>query len=162
MIPAASVAEAPFRDVPPNHWAAQAVETLRQAGIVEAIRGGLQVQTTRGRNTNGNEGAMNRAPTGGIGQCFCWLGIDSGGPAWAHDVKDPVCRMTTDTDTTPYRETINGKTYYFCSDTCKAKFDKVAGLVCHAERSRLAAGQVRTYRLTLTAPPHPLPDRPSR
>ncbi len=24
----------PFRDVPPNHWAAQAVETLRQKGIV--------------------------------------------------------------------------------------------------------------------------------
>ncbi len=24
-----------FRDVPPDHWAAQAVETLRQKGIVE-------------------------------------------------------------------------------------------------------------------------------
>jgi len=24
----------PFRDVPPDHWAAQAVETLRQMGIV--------------------------------------------------------------------------------------------------------------------------------
>ena len=32
--------------------------------------------------------------------------------------------MMTDTDTTPYRETVNGKTYYFCSDGCKAKFDK--------------------------------------
>lgn len=29
-----AVSGGPFRDVPPNHWAAQAVETLRQQGIV--------------------------------------------------------------------------------------------------------------------------------
>ena len=30
----------PFRDVPPNHWAAQAVETLRKAGIVQGYPSG--------------------------------------------------------------------------------------------------------------------------
>ena len=29
-----------FRDVPPDHWAARAVETLRRAGIVRGYPGG--------------------------------------------------------------------------------------------------------------------------
>lgn len=81
------------------------------------------------------------------------------GAAHAHDVKDPVCRMMTDTDTTPYRETINGKTYYFCSDGCKAKFDKAPASYVTLNAA-LAAGRVHTYRLALTAPPHPVPGRP--
>ena len=81
------------------------------------------------------------------------------GPALAHDVKDPVCRMMTDTDTTPYRETVNGKTYYFCSDGCKAKFDKSPAAYVTLN-ARLAGGLVRTYRLALDAPPHPVPGRP--
>lgn len=100
---------------------------------------------------------MNRAPTGWI---LTVLLLVSGGAAWAHDVKDPVCRMTTDTDTTPYRETINGKTYYFCSDACKAKFDK-APTSYVALNDKLAAGLVRTYHLALTTPPHPQPGRPT-
>ena len=31
---AAPISPGPFRDVPPGHWAAQSVETLRRAGIV--------------------------------------------------------------------------------------------------------------------------------
>ncbi len=81
------------------------------------------------------------------------------GPALAHDVKDPVCRMMTDTDTTPYREAVNGKTYYFCSDGCKAKFDKSPAAYVTLNAG-LAAGRVRTYRLDLDAPPHPAPGRP--
>ena len=73
--------------------------------------------------------------------------------AQAHDVKDPVCRMSTDADTTPYRETINGKTYYFCSANCRAKFDQ-APTAYVTLNTRLAAGQTRTYHLALTAPPH--------
>ena len=45
-------------------------------------------------------------------------------PAFAHDIKDPVCRMTVDTDTTPYQRTVDGKTYYFCSTKCESQFDK--------------------------------------
>ena len=81
------------------------------------------------------------------------------GPALAHDVKDPLCRMMTDTDTTPYRETVNGKTYYFCSDGCKAKFDKSPAAYVTLNAG-LAAGQVHTYRLDLEAPPHPITNQP--
>ena len=86
------------------------------------------------------------------------LAVLAAGPAWAHDVKDPVCRMTTDTDTTPYRETVGGKTYYFCSDGCKARFDhSPASYLTLAQR--LAHGG-QTYRLDFRAPPHPVPGRP--
>lgn len=81
------------------------------------------------------------------------------GPALAHDVKDPVCRMMTDTDTTPYRETVNGKTYYFCSDGCKAKFDKAPAAYVTLNAG-LAAGHVRTYHLDLDAPAHPVSGQP--
>ncbi len=99
---------------------------------------------------------MNRAPT-----VVLLAGLLGGGSvAWAHDVKDPVCRMMTDTDTTPYRETVNGKTYYFCSDGCKAKFDQ-APTSYVTLNARLAGGLIRTYRLSLNAPPHPIPGRPT-
>jgi len=40
----------PFRDVPPNHWAAQAVETLRQKGIVRGYPSGVyRTQPTTGK-----------------------------------------------------------------------------------------------------------------
>lgn len=102
---------------------------------------------------------MSRAPTGWT--LFVLLaGMGSSGPAaWAHDVKDPVCRMMTDTDTTPYRETVNGKTYYFCSDGCQAKFDHAPASYVTLNAA-LATGKARSYRLALTAPPHPVSGRP--
>ena len=81
-------------------------------------------------------------------------------PAQAHDVKDPVCRMMTDTDTTPYRETVGGKTYFFCSDGCKARFDKAPAAYVTLNKG-LASGQARSYRLVLDAPPRPVPGRPT-
>ena len=99
---------------------------------------------------------MNRAPT-------VWMflvGITLCGSAVrAHDVKDPVCRMMTDTDTTPYRETVGGKTYYFCSDGCKAKFDKAPASYVTLN-TRLGGGLVRTYHLALDALTFPVPGRP--
>ena len=74
--------------------------------------------------------------------------------AAAHDVKDPVCRMTTDSDTTPFRETVNGKTYYFCSEACQAKFDKSPASYVTLQAA-LAEGIRRHYTVKLTAPPHP-------
>jgi len=103
---------------------------------------------------------MSRAPTVWAWFVVVLAGLLSGGvAAWAHDVKDPVCRMMTDTDTTPYRETVNGKTYYFCSNGCKAKFDKAPASYVTLN-ARLAGGLIRTYRLVLDAPPHPVPGRP--
>ena len=37
--------------------------------------------------------------------------------------KDPVCGMSVDEKTTKLRSEHIGKTFYFCSQTCKATFD---------------------------------------
>jgi Cu+-exporting ATPase len=37
-------------------------------------------------------------------------------------VKDPVCGMTVDPHATPYRHEHRGRTWYFCSAGCKARF----------------------------------------
>lgn len=44
------------------------------------------------------------------------------GVAFAHDVKDPVCRMTVDSDTAGYHRKLGGKTFFFCSRACQSKF----------------------------------------
>lgn len=38
-------------------------------------------------------------------------------------VIDLVCGMEIDAKTAPAQSTIQGKTYYFCSQECKNKFD---------------------------------------
>ncbi len=40
----------------------------------------------------------------------------------AEGVRDPVCGMTVDPQTTPHRQSLAGNTYYFCSAGCHAKF----------------------------------------
>ncbi|MBW7883018.1 MAG: YHS domain-containing protein [Caldilineaceae bacterium] len=39
-------------------------------------------------------------------------------------VKDPVCGMMVDTETTQLKSEYKGKTYYFCAPGCKTAFDK--------------------------------------
>lgn len=39
-------------------------------------------------------------------------------------VHDPVCGMTVNQDLTEYRSDYKGRSYYFCNETCKTKFDK--------------------------------------
>ena len=38
-------------------------------------------------------------------------------------VTDPVCKMTIDENKAVGKSDYNGKTYYFCAASCKAKFD---------------------------------------
>lgn len=38
--------------------------------------------------------------------------------------KDPVCGMSVDAKTARAAAVHDGTTYYFCSDTCREKFDK--------------------------------------
>ena len=38
--------------------------------------------------------------------------------------KDPICGMMVDEKTAKHKSDYKGKTYYFCSQFCKAKFDK--------------------------------------
>lgn len=39
------------------------------------------------------------------------------------EVKDPVCGMKVDSSKALYKSEYEGKTYYFCSEGCKKKFD---------------------------------------
>ena len=41
----------------------------------------------------------------------------------AEKVKDPVCGMMIDAASAKGKSEHEGKTYYFCSDSCKKKFD---------------------------------------
>jgi YHS domain-containing protein len=38
--------------------------------------------------------------------------------------KDPICGMNVDEKTAKFKSGYKGKTYYFCSQGCKATFDK--------------------------------------
>jgi YHS domain-containing protein len=38
--------------------------------------------------------------------------------------KDPICGMMVDEKTAKLKSDYMGKTYYFCSQTCKTTFDK--------------------------------------
>jgi len=42
--------------------------------------------------------------------------------AAAHDVKDPVCRMTVDSDTAKWKHRLGSRSFYFCSKDCLNKF----------------------------------------
>jgi YHS domain-containing protein len=39
-------------------------------------------------------------------------------------VKDPVCGMQVDDKTAKFQSNHQGKTYFFCSEDCKRKFDQ--------------------------------------
>lgn len=45
-----------------------------------------------------------------------------GAVAASGQVKDPVCGMTVDPDTTPHKATFEGEDYFFCSAGCATKF----------------------------------------
>jgi Cu+-exporting ATPase len=47
-----------------------------------------------------------------------------GDDAMAEQVKDPVCGMMVDPETTKLKSEHMGQTYYFCSPRCKSAFDR--------------------------------------
>jgi YHS domain-containing protein len=65
----------------------------------------------------------------------------SGVPAHAHDVKDPVCRMTVDSDTTRFKHKLGNKSFYFCSKQCETSFIKTP------EKYEKLAAQLETQDL---------------
>lgn len=42
----------------------------------------------------------------------------------AQQVKDPVCGMKIDAETAKYTSEYKGRTYFFCSPSCKRQFDQ--------------------------------------
>lgn len=45
-------------------------------------------------------------------------------PGDGNDVKDPVCGMSIDPDKSKAASVYQGLTYYFCSSSCRDKFEK--------------------------------------
>jgi YHS domain-containing protein len=54
------------------------------------------------------------------------------------EVKDPVCNMKVDTAKAQFKSAYEGKTYYFCSADCKAKFDANPGQYVKKEEASTA------------------------
>jgi YHS domain-containing protein len=55
--------------------------------------------------------------------------------------KDPVCGMEVDEQKTKFTSTYKNRTYYFCSEACKSKFDntihnlkQAGGGICYGVR----------------------------
>lgn len=68
-------------------------------------------------------------------------------------VKDPVCGMLVDPASAKYRSDYTGKTYFFCSDKCRAKFE-------HDPKAFVAEGtasarEVPSGEVIYTCPMHP-------
>ncbi len=70
----------------------------------------------------------------------------------AGDERDPVCGMTVDPHTTSRRHVHAGRTYYFCSDGCLAKF--AADPQKYLDSSRQSAPPVPAGAV-YTCPMHP-------
>lgn len=80
-------------------------------------------------------------------------------PARAHDVKDPVCRMTVDSDTAKYRHKLGNKSFYFCSKQCldnfarnPSKYEKLA--------AQLEKQDLHEYEVLLETSPNPVAGKP--
>ena len=41
-----------------------------------------------------------------------------------NQARDPICGMRVDLNKTKYKSTYEGREYGFCSESCKAEFDK--------------------------------------
>jgi YHS domain-containing protein len=82
-------------------------------------------------------------------------------PVWAHDVKDPVCRMTVDSDTAKWKHKLGNRSYYFCSKDCRTKF-----AASPAKYEKLAAQlekqDLHEYVVDLQKPELPLAGAPTR
>ena len=79
---------------------------------------------------------------------LAWLALGEA-PARAHDVKDPVCRMTVDSDTAKYKYKLGNRSVYFCSKQCvvsfaknPAKYEKLASAIPFTCGMKMYKGQV--------------------
>jgi YHS domain-containing protein len=86
-----------------------------------------------------------------------WVAI--GGPAFAHDVKDPVCRMTVDSDTARYKHKLGNRTFYFCSKKCVDTFAK-APQKYERLAEVLAKQDLHEYAVELRAAENPVAGTP--
>src|SRR4051794_34032893 len=73
-------------------------------------------------------------------------------------VKDPVCGMDVDPNSTAHRSEHHGQTYYFCSEHCRAKFQSVPD--SYLLPTAPSAAPVSAEAVEWTCPMHPEIRRP--
>ena len=78
-----------------------------------------------------------------------WGAFLFSGGAQAHEVKDPVCRMAVDSDTTPHSHKTGGKSYFFCSAQCETSFTKNPAKYVKLARE-LETSEGKRYEVALT------------
>jgi Cu+-exporting ATPase len=69
-------------------------------------------------------------------------------------VKDPVCGMTVDPETTPHHHEVGGTTYHFCSAGCRGKFAADPDRYLHPKAEAAAPADVPEGAIW-TCPMHP-------
>lgn len=57
--------------------------------------------------------------------------------------KDPVCGMLVRPEEAAEQRTIQGRTYYFCSAACAAKFDKAPQLYVPASADNISSQAIQ-------------------
>ncbi len=78
------------------------------------------------------------------------------GKAGERLVKDPVCGMSVDPASAKYQSSYDGQTYFFCSDTCRAKFEHdPQAFVASAAAQTAKAAAARSGEVIYTCPMHP-------
>jgi P-type Cu+ transporter len=89
----------------------------------------------------------------------CKIKHGAHGPSLAHApvaaaaaVVDPVCGMTVDPRTSAHNYEHDGQTYYFCTDSCRAKFATEPGRYLEPG---LAPSEPPVTGVTYTCPMHP-------
>jgi len=89
------------------------------------------------------------------------LGMMVAIPVQAHDVKDPVCRMTVDSDTAKWKHKLGNRSYYFCSKDCQKKF---AGNPAKYEKlaAQLEKQDLHEYVVDFKAPENAVAGQPTR
>lgn len=77
-------------------------------------------------------------------------------PTGEHLVKDPVCGMFVDPASAKYRSDYDGKTYFFCSDGCRSKFEHDPKEFVASDATRaVKANPADSSEAIYTCPMHP-------
>jgi Cu+-exporting ATPase len=69
--------------------------------------------------------------------------------------KDPVCGMTVDPATTRFRQDHEGRTYYFCSESCLRRFRENPGAFLQSAKALEAPPAPEPAGVVYTCPMHP-------
>ena len=87
------------------------------AGLTPTVRPSIDSITSRGIEWNA---------TTALNILFGFVAAALFGLTLRRGERDPVCHMVVDKSKTPFRSVVSGRTYYFCSESCRERFEEGA------------------------------------